>query len=266
MNDHRPGLGSAAKQRCQIDQGLGYEVCVASVRSSSRCKQTAADRAREINPKHDTERTIMRWRFLPRQSDFFDFFERHAALTVESARELGRLSKDGANFQDVARRIKDLEHEADDITHACMETLHKTFITPIDRNDIHRIASKLDDVIDLIDGAARQLSLFEITALPESAREATVVLVQATEAVERAVKGLRNMKNATAILGECVRINELENQADRIKAASVARLFKEESDPISVLKWYEIYQALEEVTDACEDVANVIEGIVLEHA
>jgi len=205
-------------------------------------------------------------RLLPRQTNFFDFFERHAALSVEGARELGKLVDEGARVEDVAKRIKDLEHEADEITHTCMETLHKTFITPIDRNDIHRIASKLDDIIDLIDGAARQLTLFEIRELPESAREATVVLVQATEAVERAVKGLRNMRNATTILGECVRINELENEADRIKAASVARLFREERDPITVLKWHEIYQALENVTDACEDVANVIEGIVLEHA
>jgi len=205
-------------------------------------------------------------RLLPRQTNFFDFFERHAALSVEGARELGKLVESGVKVEDVARRIKELEHDADEITHTCMETLHKTFITPIDRNDIHRIASKLDDIIDLIDGAARQLSLFEIRELPESAREATVVLVQATEAVERAVKGLRNMRNATTILGECVRINELENQADRIKAASVARLFREERDPIVVLKWHEIYQALENVTDACEDVANVIEGIVLEHA
>jgi predicted phosphate transport protein (TIGR00153 family) len=205
-------------------------------------------------------------RFLPRQTNFFDFFERHAALTVEGAHELGKLSKDGANVPDVAKRIKDLEHEADEVTHICMETLHKTFITPIDRNDIHRIASKMDDVIDLIDGAARQLLLFEITTLPQSAREATVLLVQSTEAVERAVKGLRNMKNATAILGECVRINELENQADRVKAAAVAHLFKAESDAILVLKWHEIYDLLEKVTDACEDVANVIEGIVMEHA
>ena len=205
-------------------------------------------------------------RLLPRQTNFFDFFERHAALSVEGARELGKLVESGVRVEDVARRIKELEHDADEITHTCMETLHKTFITPIDRNDIHRIASKLDDIIDLIDGAARQLSLFEIRELPESAREATVVLVQATEAVERAVKGLRNMRNATTILGECVRINELENQADRIKAASVARLFRDERDPIAVLKWHEIYQALENVTDACEDVANVIEGIVLEHA
>jgi len=204
-------------------------------------------------------------RLLPRQTNFFDFFEQHVALSVEGARELGKLAQDGANVEDIARRIKDLEHKADEITHACMETLHKTFITPIDRNDIHRIASKLDDIIDLIDGAARQLSLFEITELPESAREATVVLVQATEAVERAVKGLRSMKNATTILGECVRINELENQADRIKASSVARLFREETDAVFVLKWHEIYQALENVTDACEDVANVIEGIVLEN-
>jgi predicted phosphate transport protein (TIGR00153 family) len=204
-------------------------------------------------------------RLLPRQTNFFDYFEQHVALSVEGARELGKLAHDGADVEDIARRIKDLEHRADEVTHTCMETLHKTFITPIDRNDIHRIASKLDDIIDLIDGAARQLSLFEITELPESAREATLVLVQATEAVERAVKGLRNMKNATTILGECVRINELENQADRIKASSVARLFREESDAVLVLKWHEIYQALENVTDACEDVANVIEGIVLEN-
>ena len=205
-------------------------------------------------------------RFLPRQTNFFDFFEKHAALSVEAARELGKLARDGAQIEDISHRIKELEHQADDVTHTCMETLHTTFITPIDRNDIHRIASKLDDIIDLIDGAARQLALFEISDLPESARDATVVLVQATEAVERAVKGLRNMKNATAILGECVRINELENQADRIKANSVARLFREEGNAITVLKWHEIFQALENVTDACEDVANVIEGIVLEHA
>ncbi len=205
-------------------------------------------------------------RLLPRQTNFFDYFERLAALSVEGARALSELSKDRADFDAIAARIKDLEHDADDVTHTCMETLHKTFITPIDRNDIHRLASKLDDIMDLIDGAARQMSLFEITSLPEAAREATTVLVLATEAVERAVKGLRNMKNATTILGECVRINELENQADRIKASSVAHLFREETNAIAVLKWHEIHQALENVTDACEDVANVIEGIVLEHA
>lgn len=205
-------------------------------------------------------------RLLPRQSNFFDYFEQLAALSVQGARALGELSKDGADFDSVAARIKGFEHDADEVTHTCMETLHKTFITPIDRNDIHRLASKLDDIMDLIDGAARQMALFEVASLPEAAREATTVLELATEAVERAVKGLRNMKNATTILGECVRINELENQADRIKASSVAHLFREESNAIVVLKWHEIYQALENVTDACEDVANVIEGIVLEHA
>jgi hypothetical protein len=205
-------------------------------------------------------------RLLPRQTNFFDFFERHAALTVEAAREFGKLARDDADIDDISARIKDLEHQCDEVTHTCMETLHKTFVTPIDRNDIHRLASKLDDIVDFIDGAARQIALFEITEFPESAREAAIVLVQATEAVERAVKGLRNMRNQTAIMGECVRINELENQADRIKASSVARLYREENNPIMVLKWHEVFQALENVTDACEDVANVIEGIVLEHA
>ena len=205
-------------------------------------------------------------RLLPRQTNFFDYFEQHVALTVASARELAKLADDGADIGDIAKNIKQLENQADEVTHVCMETLHKTFITPIDRNDIHRIASKLDDIIDFIDAAARQMALFEVTHFPESVREAVIVLHKATEAVERAVKGLRNMRNPTAILGECVRINELENQADRVKASSVAKLFREESNPIEVLKWHQIFQALENVTDACEDVANVIEGIVLEHA
>ena len=205
-------------------------------------------------------------RLLPRQTNFFDFFEQHAALAVKSASELTRLAHDDANIDEISRDIKQLEQQADEVTHTCMETLHKTFITPIDRNDIHRIASKLDDIIDFIDAAARQMALFEITEFPESVREAVIVLHKATEAVERAVKGLRNMRNPTAILGECIRINELENQADRIKASSVAKLFREESNPIMVMKWHQVFQSLENVTDACEDVANVIEGVVLEHA
>lgn len=205
-------------------------------------------------------------RLLPRQTNFFDFFEKHAAITVEAGAELAKLTHDNANIDEIARRIKQLEHQADEVTHACMEMLHKTFITPIDRNDIHRIASKLDDITDYIDAVARQMDLFEIDTVPESVKEAVIVVHQATQAVERAVKGLRNMRNPTAILGECVRINELENQADRIKASSVAKLFREETNAIVVFKWNQIFQALENVTDACEDLANVVEGVVLEHA
>ena len=205
-------------------------------------------------------------RLLPRQNNYFDYFEQLAALGAEGARELSEFSKDGTNFSQVAARIKKLEHDADEVTKLCLGTLHKTFITPIDRNDIHRLASKLDDIIDLIDGAARQICLFEITSLPEDVRQANAVVVTATGAVERAVKGLRNMKNASAILSECIKIKEHENHADAIKAASVARLFREERDAITVMKWNQIYSTFENVTDACEDVANVIEGIVLEHA
>ena len=205
-------------------------------------------------------------RLLPRQTNFFDFFEKHAAITVEAGAELAKLTHDNANIDEIARHIKQLEHQADEVTHACMEMLHKTFITPIDRNDIHRIASKLDDITDYIDAVARQMDLFEVETIPESVKEAVIVVHKATQAVERAVKGLRNMRNPTAILGECVRINELENQADRIKASSVAKLFREETNAIVVFKWNQIFQALENVTDACEDLANVIEGVVLEHA
>jgi Phosphate transport regulator (distant homolog of PhoU) len=205
-------------------------------------------------------------RLLPRQNNYFDYFKQLAGLGAQGAREMSEFSKDGANFTQIATRIKKLEHDADEVTKTCLGTLHKTFITPIDRNDIHRLVSKLDDIIDLIDGGARQICLFEITSLPDDARQAGAVVVTATEAVERAVKGLRNMKNASSILSECIKIKEHENKADAIKAASVARLFREERDAITVMKWNQIYAALENVTDACEDVANVIEGIVLEHA
>lgn len=205
-------------------------------------------------------------RLLPKQLNYFDYFEQLAALGTHGAHALAEFSQDGAQFNQVASRIKKLEHDADQVTKTCLETLHKTFITPVDRNDIHRLASKLDDIMDLIDGAARQICLFEINTLPDDARQASAVVVTATEAVERAVKGLRNMKNASAILSECIKIKEHENKADSIKAASVARLFREERDAITVMKWNQIYAALENVTDACEDVANVIEGIVLEHA
>ena len=107
-------------------------------------------------------------RLLPRQTNFFDFFEQAAALSVQGARALGELSKESADFDSIAARIKGLEHDADEVTHTCMETLHKTFITPIDRNDIHRLASKLDDIMDFIDAAARLMTLFEITEVPEN--------------------------------------------------------------------------------------------------
>jgi predicted phosphate transport protein (TIGR00153 family) len=205
-------------------------------------------------------------RFLPRETSFFDFFERHAAITVQGAEELLGLATTGANISARAKRIKEIEHECDTITHHCVEALHKTFITPIERDDIYRLISKMDDIMDYVEAAAERIALYKLTTMPTDLRDLCDVLLRATKELEAALKLLRNLENAQAISKKCIDINRLENEADAILRAAVARLFDEEKDVLTVIKWKEIYENLENATDRCEDVANIIEGVVLEHA
>jgi uncharacterized protein Yka (UPF0111/DUF47 family) len=205
-------------------------------------------------------------RFLPREDDFFGLFERHVALTVEGAREMQRLVQGGQNVRVLAARIKEIEHETDVITHACVERLHKTFITPFDRDDIHHLITRMDDVMDYIEAAAVSVMLYELVDMTAPARELADVLVRSTEAVAIAVGGLRAVKHSEIILKACIEVNRLENEGDEILRNALAGLFREAKDPLLVLKWKEVYEALENATDRCEDVANIIEGVVLEHA
>jgi uncharacterized protein len=204
-------------------------------------------------------------RFLPRETSFFDFFEQHAALTIEGSKELLSLVTTGANIPTKCRRISDIEHETDTITHRCVEALHRTFITPIDRDSIHRLITRMDDVMDFVEAAAERIDLYELTVMTQDVRDLADVLHRATLQVEVAMRGLRSMKEPQSTLKLCIDINRLENEADAILRRSVARLFKEEKDPIMVIKWKEIYESLENATDRCEDVANIIEGVILEH-
>ena len=205
-------------------------------------------------------------RFLPKETSFFDFFEEHAALTVEGVKEFLSLVTTGANVDTKARRIHDIEHETDVITHRCVETLHKTFITPIDRDNIHRLITRMDDIMDFVEAASERIALYELTVMTPDVRDLADVLVRATQQVELALKGLRNLKHPQAILKVCIDINRLENESDQILRRAVAKLFKEEKDPIVVIKWKEIYENLENAADRCEDVANIIEGVILEHS
>jgi len=172
----------------------------------------------------------------------------------------------GANIETKARRIHDIEHETDVITHRCVETLHKTFITPIDRDNIHRLITRMDDIMDFVEAASERIALYELTVMTPDVRDLADVLVRATQQVELALKGLRNLKSPQAILKVCIDINRLENESDQILRRAVAKLFKEEKDPIVVIKWKEIYENLENAADRCEDVANIIEGVILEHS
>jgi uncharacterized protein len=205
-------------------------------------------------------------RLLPRETSFFDFFEKHAAKTVEGVREFLSLAVGGADIEAAARRIKQIEHETDVITHHCVEALHKTFITPIERDDIHTLITRMDDVMDFVEAAAERIALYEITTMMPELRSLTEVLLRSVEEMERAVRLLRDMRNAELVIKSCIEINRMENDADEIHRTAVARLFREEKDPITIIKWKEILENMESATDRCEDVANIIEGVVLEHA
>jgi predicted phosphate transport protein (TIGR00153 family) len=205
-------------------------------------------------------------RLMPKEMSFFDFFEQHAELTVEGAKEFCSLVRTAANIDAKARRIKEIEHETDVITHRCVEALHRTLITPLDSDQIHRLITRMDDVMDFIEAAAERISLYRLKEMTPEVHDLADVLERAAQAVLTACKLLRNLREPETILKTCVDINRLENEADAILRRAVARLFDEEKDPITIIKWKEIYEHLESATDCCEDVANIVEGVVLEQA
>jgi uncharacterized protein len=205
-------------------------------------------------------------KLMPRSDDFFDDFEKLAATTVEGTRLFKAMLED---YTDVARKvqgIKEVEHRGDDITHRAFERLHTSFITPFDRTEIHRLLSRIDDVLDLTDAAAERLGLYEIHTVLPDARELAGVLVAAAETMLEALRGLRDVKNPAQVLEACKQVNVCENQGDTLIRRAIADLFKSGQDPLTVMKWKEILDLVEDAIDRAEDVANVIEGVVLEHA
>jgi uncharacterized protein len=203
-------------------------------------------------------------KLLPKDISFYEFFDQIAVLSSETSKQFLSLASGTENIKNKVLRIKELEHEADTLTHRCVKALHQTFITPIDRNDIMNLIKSMDDIIDCIDGAAARIQLYEITEMRIEAKELADVLVRASSELEQTLKFMRNMKNASAISEKCIQIHLLENEADGIHRNALSRLFKEDISPIMVIKWKEILEFLEKATDCCEDVANIIEGIMIE--
>lgn len=203
---------------------------------------------------------------LPKKTEFFDLFSKHAALTVDGAKLLSALLGDLHNVEEQAKKIKAVESEADKVAHQTLEMLHRSFITPIERGDIHRIVSRIDDILDYIEAASQRIWLYEIKEATPEAKEMARVLLRSTEAVKATVDSLPNLKESEKIRASCIEINRLENECDTLLRLATARLFKEERDPLMVIKWKEIYENIEDATDRCEDVANVIEGVVIENA
>ncbi|MBI4517519.1 MAG: DUF47 domain-containing protein [Deltaproteobacteria bacterium] len=197
---------------------------------------------------------------------FFDLFEQHAAKTLEAAKLLHAMLATPGDPAGQARRIKEVEHEGDVITHRAVETLHKTFVTPIDRGDIHRLISRLDDILDLIEATSERVWLYGISHADQDAIQLAEVLVEAVTQVNRAMAGLRNLKDRDALIQICTDINRLENEGDTLLRSALARLFNGNKDPVSIIKLKEVYDFLEDALDRCEDVANVLEGVALEYS
>ena len=208
----------------------------------------------------------MRFPFIPREERFFDLFEASARNVVEAAHRLQEMVDSWKNVEGSVAEITELEHQGDTITHNIMARVHRTFVTPFDREDIVQLAHSLDDIIDFIHAAADSMLLYRVGRPGPRAKELAEIIVQAAEEVERVMPQLRKRIVLSQVLKRCVEINRLENVADRVYRSAMAELFSDSSDMAKIIKWREIYAHMESATDRCEDVANVLEGVALKHA
>lgn len=207
----------------------------------------------------------MALRLLPRDERFFELFVIIASKTVEASRHLIELfTREGEGRWSAVELIKSLEHEADETTHAIVTRLDRSFITPFDREDIHTLASRLDDVIDRIDSVARRSRIFRIDQVPEGAILLSEVVHRAAVELLRAVESLEKGPPST-VLAACRDIKRLEEEGDALYHAWLERLFEPGADPLLVIKWKELYDTLEKILDSAEDAANVLESVTIKH-
>ena len=202
-------------------------------------------------------------RFLPREEGFIDLFAKQAGNISAAANALLKMLTHYTGVPEQAQIIKAYEHEGDEITHSIFTKLNQTFITPFDREDIHELCSQLDDVIDLIDAAASRFVLYRVVSVRPGTLDLVKILVAATAEVEAAVRAIGTPEKAVK---HSIEINRYENDSDRVCRTLIAQLFDEEKDPVQIIKWKEIFEVIETAVDKCEDVANVIEGVILKSA
>jgi uncharacterized protein len=205
-------------------------------------------------------------RLMPHEGRFFDYFSGHAALILEGATELKAMMDDLGQVERHAHNIKAIETKADTVTYQTIQLLHQTFITPIDREEIHQLITRMDDILDLMEDVSQSVFLYDIRKIPDEAKRLAEICIACAEKVKAAVQLLDNMKNSEAIMKLCSEIDRLETDADQVLRSALAKLFRHEPDTRELIKLKEIYEHLEAVTDRCEDVANIIQGIVIENS
>ncbi len=209
---------------------------------------------------------MVKLHLMPQEHKFFDLFEESAKNTSKAAKSLKDMLDTWQFIDSHVAEITEMEHAGDTITHQVISMLHRTFVTPFDREDIALLAHTMDDIIDFIHASADAMFIYKIASPTQRAKELADVIVQGAAEMEKAVAGLRKKSEFKNMLEHCVEMNRLENVADRIYRAAIGELFENNSDIATVIKWREIYEHLESATDRCEDVANVLEGVALKHA
>jgi len=205
-------------------------------------------------------------RFIPKEFNFFNLFERQVSFAVDASRYFKQVISSGKIDESVLPKIREIEHQGDDVAHTIIAQLNKTFITPFDREDIFALAKELDDVVDMINTILGRMVVYKLSGVNNNLVKFSVMIDDSVNALALAVKGLSNMKHYQSVLDACVEINRLENEGDTMRDIVLAELFEKEKDPIVVIKLKEIYQDAETLLDICEDVAHVVESILVKQA
>ena len=207
----------------------------------------------------------MAFRLIPKDESFYDQFERQAEILLQAAGVLVEVTRQFEALGEKAKQLERLEHDGDQVTHDIMARLNRTFITPLDREDIHQLASALDDVLDLMEATTEQFILYKITTVSPQEKQLAEVIQQQAEEIYKVIPKLRHLRDEQ-VMEHCIAINRLEKGGDRLLRDAMGALFEGAPDPLLVIKWRDLYTLLESATDKCEDVANVVEGIVLKNA
>jgi len=205
-------------------------------------------------------------RLLPQDEGFFDLFERAAANLVEGATLLDRLVADFNDVAQKAKQINNVEHAGDHLTREAIEKLNRTFLAPFDREEIHELVCRMDDVLDKIDEAVNRMVVYRVSRPSDDAKALARVLVTSATLIHEMMPLLRNLKQPQQLLNKCLEVQKQESEGDRIEQHALATLFDSQRDAIDIIKWKDIYGDLESATDSCQDVANVIESIVIRHS
>jgi predicted phosphate transport protein (TIGR00153 family) len=204
--------------------------------------------------------------FFPKDEGFFDILEEASENVVKGAKAFRELVSHWSLDSELIPQIREIEHEGDRMTHEVIDRLNRTFITPIDREDIHGLAKELDDVIDIIQATMDRMQLYRIETSSPILVQMVEVLLKSTEVVDKAIKSLRDMKHTRRTLDFCIEVNRLENEGDAIFKTALGELFSEKRDVLDIIRWKEVYEAAEFANDKCEDIANIIEGIIVKNA